>query len=556
MLLPMVAYADAVEIDGIYYLVQSANTVAVASNPSKYAGEVVIPATVTYNDLEYNVTSIGGSAFSECTDLTSISIPTSVMSIDFFAFNGCTGLTSIMIPNSVTSIGESAFSGCSGLTSIVVEDGNTRYDSRNNCNAIIDKTNKKLIAGCKNTTIPNNITSIGSGAFYNCTGLTSITIPNNVTSVDNNAFDGCTNLTSVTISNNVQSINYRTFANCTSLPSITIPYKVVTISRSAFEGCSGLASVTIGNNVTSIRDDAFKDCSNLTSIAIPNKVKDIRSCAFQNCTSLTSVTLGTGIETINSYAFANCNHISDVYCYAENAPTTAIDAFEESNPDLITLYVPENSINAYKVLSPWDTFWDVVALNTINVSITSAKYATFCDNVVRNFSASGITVYAARATATGVILDEVVDDIVPANTGVILYSATAKNNVGIPLTTVPPSYNFSNNEMIGVNAETTVALNGIGTKKNYILANGSSGVGFYKAKDTGAKLAAHKAYLSTAVAAEGREFLGFDDEGTTAIGSTINTSKVDGQYYNLNGQRVAQPTKGLYIVNSKKIVIK
>ena len=170
-------------------------------------------------------------------------IPSNVTSIGDWAFQYCYGLTSIEIPNSVTSIGGSAFGVCDGLTTIVVSDGNTVYDSREGCNAIIETATNTLIAGCQTTIIPNNVTSIGDWAFYGCDGLTSIEIPNSVTSIGDNAFSGCSGLTSV-----------------------VIPGSVTSIGNYAFFGCSGLTSVTIGNSVTSIGDNAFFGCSGLTEI--------------------------------------------------------------------------------------------------------------------------------------------------------------------------------------------------------------------------------------------------------------------------------------------------
>ena len=143
--------------------------------------------------------SIGNSAFFHCSGLTSVTLGNSVTSIGDYAFGGCSGLTSITIPNSVTSIGNYAFNGCSGLTSITVESSNSNYDSRDNCNAIIETATNTLIAGCNNTVIPNSVTSIGSEAFLNCCGLTSITIPNSVTSIGNYAFYGCSGLTSIKV---------------------------------------------------------------------------------------------------------------------------------------------------------------------------------------------------------------------------------------------------------------------------------------------------------------------------------------------------------------------
>lgn len=192
-------------------------------------------------------------------------------------------------------------------------------------------------------------------------------------------------------------------------------------------------------------------------------------------------------------------------------------------------------------------------VSTIPVSISSAKYATFSDSFARDFSASGITVYAATATASSVSFDEVTDGIVPANTGVVLYSADIVNNAAIPVATTDASYDFTDNEMVANVAVTNIAYAGEGDKKNYILANGGNGVGFYKAAVAGANLGAHKAYLSTATAAAARDFLGFE-ENTTGIEKVESAKQVAGEYYNLAGQRVAKPTKGLYIVNGKKVI--
>ena len=123
-------------------------------------------------------------------------------------------MTSVNIPNSVTKIGKGAFSGCRGLTSIKVENGNTVYDARDNCNAIIITSTNTLMAGCKNTTIPNSVTTIGESAFSGYSGLTSVDIPNSVTNIDKSAFSGCSGLTSVTIPNSVTNIDKSAFSGC------------------------------------------------------------------------------------------------------------------------------------------------------------------------------------------------------------------------------------------------------------------------------------------------------------------------------------------------------
>ena len=182
-----------------------------------------------------SVTTIGMNAFYNCSSLTSVYIPNSVTTIEYMSFYGCSGLTSVTIPNSVTSISSNVFGKCSGLTSLSVEAGNTKYDSRENCNAIIETETNTLISGTKNTIIPNSVTSISYYAFFNCSGLTSVTIPDIVTSIDVSAFDGCSNLTSITIPNSVTAIGEYAFYGCSSLTSVTVESKTpITISDNTF----------------------------------------------------------------------------------------------------------------------------------------------------------------------------------------------------------------------------------------------------------------------------------------------------------------------------------
>ena len=282
-----------------------------------------------------SVTSIGEGAFYYCTGLTSVTIGNSVTSIGEDAFYKCTGLTGITIPDSVTSIGNYAFYGCTGLTGISVSDGNASYDSRNGCNALIETATNTLIFGCKNTKIPdsvtsigdfafcdctgltsvtigNSVTSIGNYAFYKCTGLTSITIPNSVTSIGNYAFYGCTGLTSVTIGNSVTSIGEWAFSGCRGLTGIKIPNSVTSIGDYAFYNCTGLASITIGNGVTSIGEATFYKCTGLTGITIPNSVTSIGFEAFRGCTGLTGITIPDSVTSIGNDAFYKCTGLTSV----------------------------------------------------------------------------------------------------------------------------------------------------------------------------------------------------------------------------------------------------
>ena len=264
-----------------------------SNNKDAYVGNIVIPESTTYNGTIYSVTSIGG-----------------------YAFDGCSGLTSVTIPNSVTSIGDRAFSGCSSLTSVTVDKNNGTYDSRNNCNAIIETSTNNLIVGCKNTTIPNSVTSIGDRAFADCSGLTSVTIGEKVTKISSSAFSGCSGLTSVTFNAEkcIKMGDYYdpVFRDCTNLKSLTIGNKVTTIPDYAFFRCSGLTSVTIGNSVNSIGVYAFRGCSGLTSVTIPNSVTSIGDRAFGGCSGLTSVTIGNSVTSIGRQAFADCSGLTSI----------------------------------------------------------------------------------------------------------------------------------------------------------------------------------------------------------------------------------------------------
>lgn len=326
---------ERVQIGDLYYNLDATTRTAEVThdtypNYSSLSGAIVIPSSVTYNNIQYSVTSIGYEAFENCTVLTSVIIPENVTSIGNNAFHYCTGLTSITIPESVTNIGESAFELCSGLTSITIPE---------NITSIAGRTFAE--AGLTSIIIPNSVKSIGDYAFFGCTGLTSITIPESVTSIGERAFAGI-GLTSITVA--AGNTVYDSHDNCNAI--------IETATNKLITGCK---NTIIPNRVTSIGYGAFSECYGLTSITIPNSVTTIEDDAFFACEGLISVTLGSSLKVIGCYGFQYCENIQTITCYSQRPPTVQEYGLADV-PYSTIIYVPLDYLDTYKQHITWGSY--------------------------------------------------------------------------------------------------------------------------------------------------------------------------------------------------------
>lgn len=393
--------------------------------------------------------------------VTDLVIPDGTTEIKDYVFEGGRCFKSVTIPNSVTYIGKRAFGGCTGLTAVNISDlsawmnidfatsasnplytpTNVYHDLYLNGELVIDlvipegtteiKDYAFAYGKFKSVTIPGSVTSIGSGAFENCTNLTSIEIPNSVTSIGSgafvrsgltsveisatsigqNAFGSCTNLSSVAILDGVVSIGPLAFSQCENLTSVEMSGSVTSIGSSAFVNCTKLESVVIPNSVTSIESRTFASCYSLSSVAIPNSVTSIGVNAFRDCRSLTSLTIPNSVTTIEYSAFRGCTGLTEINSLNPVPPTvTSTLAFDSQNYTTATLNVPEGSLSAYQSAEAWKDFLNIreadfgsinkIADNNINVVSENGKIVIdgAVNVVITVYNTNGQIVYNGTET--------------------------------------------------------------------------------------------------------------------------------------------------------------
>ena len=353
-----------------------------------------------------NVEDIGSLAFDGCSGLTSVTIPQNVVRIGDGAFSDCS-ISSITIPSSVTYIGNYAFGGCKDLSSISVASGNQKYDSRNNCNAIIETEKNAIIVGCKNTTIPSTVKVIGRDAFYG-SSPSNVVITNNIDSVAASAFYKCQSLTSLVIGKGVRVLGTTTtiwsdgktsytysppIYDCPNLTSISIAQNnpnydsrddcnaiIETSTNKLISACVG---TVIPSTVKSIGTSSFYELP-LSTITIPDNVEIIDQWAFR-MTDLHTVTIGKNVKEIDNNAFNGCYNLSAVYSLNENPIDIDEAVFRSDTYNRATLYVPVGSKFDYMTTPSWSRFQKIVEYDPSEIkSIT-----TNAETIEPVFSLSG-----------------------------------------------------------------------------------------------------------------------------------------------------------------------
>lgn len=316
-------------------------SMAYINNNGSYSGTFYHCTSLTSIELPNTIDTIGGLAFALDSSLSSLIIPTSVVCIDFSAFLRCESLSSMVIPSSVSYIGPGIFSGCNNLTSIIVDSLNTNYDSRNSCNAIIERSTNTLVSGCKASVIPNSVVEIGYRAFF----LFDLSSSNMV------------------MPNSVEKIGYEAFSNCI-FSNLTLPDSIRYIGDWAFQWCSGFDTIEIPSSVDSIGGLAFSHCTNLKTIVF-NAVNCYQTgyntaySPFNYCDSIISLIIGDGVQYIRNNLFKNIISLENIESHCVVPPILNQGAFG-GIPENIRITIPCGSIDEYVNAPYWNSFDNIM----------------------------------------------------------------------------------------------------------------------------------------------------------------------------------------------------
>lgn len=345
LLWSLIIHAVVVEIDGIAYNInlKTGLTEVTSNSAHPYSGNIVIPETIVYEDIEYTVTGIGGQAFFQ-KNIISITFPNSITSIGVSAFLGCHALTSVEIPEHVTMIPDMAFASCESL---------------------------------KNVILPEGLTMIDNSAFNSCYGLESINLPNTVEVIEDWAFANCENLSYVKMPQQLKRVGQGAFGSCPKLSYVDIPdlssWAMVDFynyyanplyyAHKLIVNGEEITDLVIPDDVTFIGNNTFRDCLNLTSITINDHVGSIGASAFSNCSNVTSIIIGEDVTSIGAWAFYGCSKVTSFTSYPRRVPATGREVFDNVLLENANLYVAGAAFNDYYSKEPWSNFKDIIALN-------------------------------------------------------------------------------------------------------------------------------------------------------------------------------------------------
>lgn len=407
---------------GAFYGCSSLETVTIRSNTvaswSKLSN--VFGNQVTKYVIDCDM--IGISTFSDCANLTTITIGNKVTSIGDYAFQNCIGLTSVVLPNNVTNIGNAVFEGCTGITSPIYSTRIFAYMPRTFSGSYSISSGLTIIAGsafadCINLTsiaIPNSITTIGQSAFANCSALTTVTLPNKLTKIDLNTFSGCSALLSITLPNTIKNICDGAFSSCANLTTISMSNNIDTIGV-AFQNCSSLTAITIPASVNYIGTRAFSGCSSLKNVTlnssaivsknystssysgmqgffgeqveqyiIGSSISNIGNRAFYNCYNMTSITIGENVQKVGNYAFAYSSGLTNIEL-PYGMTKIGDDAFSGCE-NITTIHIPSSVKEIGKRAFYGCSAWRVVLPDSITHIGANALYNTFTYNLDRNWN--------------------------------------------------------------------------------------------------------------------------------------------------------------------------
>jgi hypothetical protein len=378
--------------------------------PYGKTGNYLIPDTIT---------NIADFAFSSCSRLASVTIPSNVISVGAWAFSG-SGLTNVTIEDGLVDVGHDAFNGCTSLASATLPNSVTNLGyqafyrsglltiSIPDSITVIPNGTFSQCSSLTNITIGKNVANIESMAFYQCTSLSHLTIPDGVVSIDGSfAFESCSNLITISLPNSLRSIGSSSFQYCTSLASATIPDSVTNLADRAFYLCLGLTNVTIGSGLTSLQDYTFYECTRLISLTIPDNITTIGMGAFELCSRLRTVNLGQNVASIAPSAFSNCYALAGAYFSGDSPPGDPSGSVFSIDSQVIIYYAPGttgwSAVYDLRPTLPWipqiqtsDTSFGVRS-NSFGFNVT---WASRMNLVVEAATDVGTPVWVPLATIT------------------------------------------------------------------------------------------------------------------------------------------------------------